>query len=922
MATTNPADEQKDHKFRYVVELAATALVYFIAGKLGLALAYGPQPVSTIWPASGIALATLVIFGAGLWPGVLLGAFLVNITSSESIATAAAIAVGNTLEAVIGVKLLHLLRFDGSLKRIRDVFSLFFVAGIFSTLVSATIGTAALYFRGLRAEPFTSTWLHWWVGDAGSIWVFAPLLLTFFNKSFSPASRIWETATVFVLLLAVCLINFVTPVEHEGGLKYVIFPVLVWSGLRLGQFKTALACAIVKGIAVWGVIQGSPAFGTSTDLAFRYDVLALFSGVLSSMALTLGAIATEKDLAVNALLQRDAELKLAMSAGRMGNWEWNVATGRITWSEDLEAIHGFKKGTSPTDFPAYLESLHPDDRQQVSQAIERAVRETNEFSIQYRCRPDMGMQFFAARGYAIRDAEGKPVRMVGLCADVTARMLAEEKLRASEARFRSIFEQAAVGVSEADSVTGHYIRVNQRYCDITGYTNEELLQRTFFDVTHPDDQKDNIELLRRLLAGAIQKFDVEKRYIRKDGGIVWVHVTVSPMWLPGEKPTHHIAVIEDITGRKHTEETLRASEAKYRELVENANSIILRMDNEGRITFFNEFAERFFGFTQKEMLGRNVIGTIVPSSDSVGKDMRAMIANIAAHPERYANNENENIRRTGERVWIAWTNKPIFASDGTHVEVLCIGNDITRLKRTEHELIRARDAAESADRVKSAFLATMSHELRTPLNSIIGFTGILLQGLAGPLSDEQRKQLQMVKNSSHHLLALINDVLDISKIEAGQLEVRDELFNMREAIKKSVQCVEPQAAKKNISVETKIADNVGPMFGDQRRVEQVLMNLLSNAVKFTEQGSIRVNCEARDGILSISVEDTGIGIEPQHQADLFRPFHQIDTGLSRKHEGTGLGLSISKRLVELMGGSISLKSEFGKGSVFTVTLPC
>jgi PAS domain S-box-containing protein len=230
--------------------------------------------------------------------------------------------------------------------------------------------------------------------------------------------------------------------------------------------------------------------------------------------------------------------------------------------------------------------------------------------------------------------------------------------------------------------------------------------------------------------------------------------------------------LEEIERRRRVENTLNESKEKYRELVENANSIILRMDVTGRVTFFNEFAQKFFGYTEQEIIGRNVNGTIVPETDSNGRDLFQLMEDVRKNPNLYTKYENDNMKKGGERVWIAWTNKPIFDSGGRIAEVLCIGNDISNLKKTEGELVRAKEAAESADRIKSAFLATMSHELRTPLNSIIGFTGILLQGLAGPLNVEQRKQLGIVKNGAHQLLALINDVLDISKIEAGQLEVR------------------------------------------------------------------------------------------------------------------------------------------------------
>lgn len=231
------------------------------------------------------------------------------------------------------------------------------------------------------------------------------------------------------------------------------------------------------------------------------------------------------------------------------------------------------------------------------------------------------------------------------------------------------------------------------------------------------------------------------------------------------------------------------------------------------------------------------------------------------------------------------------------------------------------EQAQEADRMKSAFLASMSHELRTPLNSIIGFTGILLQGLVGDLNGEQSKQMHMVQNSANHLLDLINDILDISKIEAGQLTINREQFNLRDAIERVINLVTPMIDKKGLKIISRIGPAVGQINSDNRRVEQILINLINNAIKFTEKGEIRVECDVENQRVNIQIADTGIGIKDEDIKLLFKPFQQVDTGLSREYEGTGLGLAICKRLVNKLGGDIWVESEWGMGSKFSFTLP-
>jgi len=265
-------------------------------------------------------------------------------------------------------------------------------------------------------------------------------------------------------------------------------------------------------------------------------------------------------------------------------------------------------------------------------------------------------------------------------------------------------------------------------------------------------------------------------------------------------------------------------------------------------------------------------------------------------------------------------------------DLLVHNEDKNALRQANEQLQVTSARAQQADRIKTAFLATMSHELRTPLNSIIGFTGILFQELAGPLNAEQKKQLSMVRESSRHLLALVNDVLDISKVEAGQLKVLHAPFQLKESLSRSVELIAPMAEKKGLTLLTRIAADLGEIVSDKRRVEQVLINLLSNAVKFTESGQITLSAEQIDDfshiedgkprpVMRLQISDTGVGISPELMPNLFQPFHQFEENVDKPRTGSGLGLAISQRLLALMGGQISVESKLGEGSIFTVILP-
>jgi PAS domain S-box-containing protein len=380
------------------------------------------------------------------------------------------------------------------------------------------------------------------------------------------------------------------------------------------------------------------------------------------------------------------------------------------------------------------------------------------------------------------------------------------------------------------------------------------------------------------------------------------------------------------------DEALRLSEEKYRLLFEhNPASMLIYERNTFNLLALNEAFLNQYGYSEEEALRMHL-------ADLYPDDEKAAIMELAQslHGHVYTG-EWHHIKKDGSVITIiASSHDLIFMERDARIAVV---TDISERKLAEEELklhrnhleelvIRRtaeleieKEHAQSADRLKSAFLATMSHELRTPLNSIIGFTGILMQERPGPLNDEQKKQLGMTQNSARHLLSLINDVLDISKIEAGQLKIIVQNFSLPEVINKVVETSNPFADKKNLKLTVAIEDNVSEIRSDKLRVHQILLNLVNNAIKFTDAGSIIIECQKVNDHIKIKISDTGMGIENDKLELLFKPFMQIDTGLTRKYEGTGLGLSICRKLTEMLNGKIEVESVYGSGSTFTITLP-
>jgi PAS domain S-box-containing protein len=528
------------------------------------------------------------------------------------------------------------------------------------------------------------------------------------------------------------------------------------------------------------------------------------------------------------------------------------------------------------------------------------------------------------------------------------RSQAETALRESEERFRQLAENihevfylSHVEPFEMLYVSPGYERIWQRTC-------KSVYQqpKSFIDSIHPEDQEGVFAAIQRQMQGEVTQ--QEYRIIRPDGSLRWINDSSVPITDQTGKVYRICGVAEDITERIYAEESLRISQARFAGILEIAKDAIISVDEHQRIILFNQGAEKIFCYSSGEILGKP-LDILLPQRF------------ISLHQQHLRNfgTIKEKAREMGEKreVWGLRKDGKEFPCEasiskleiGKEVIFTVILRDITERKqaqdalqqlnseleaRVEQRTAALRDTNEQllltnaqlarATRLKDEFLANMSHELRTPLNAILGMSEVLLEEVYAPLTDRQKKALTTIEKSGRHLLELINDILDLSKIESGKVDLELQPVSVSHLCDSSLTFVKQQANQKNIQIKSNVPKEIGEVIVDERRMRQILINLLNNAVKFTPNGGrvmLEVEADNPAETISFRVKDTGIGIAPEDMGKLFQAFVQVDSSLTRNYSGTGLGLALVRRIAELHDGSVTLESEVGKGSCFTVILP-
>jgi len=563
------------------------------------------------------------------------------------------------------------------------------------------------------------------------------------------------------------------------------------------------------------------------------------------------------------------------------------------------------------------EFQHPDDAASGEGRQQAVIAAEEELTVTYRSRhKDGGYVWLESSVQALRDAPGGAV--TGF--QEAARDISEQKRAAAElAEARDDIDQFFALSPDLMAIAdreGRFTRVSPAWESILGYTPEELVGRPATDFMHPNDAERNLAVVAGRRTGRFSG-EYESRYRCKDGSYRWIvwHASTLESGLT-------LGTGRDVTAPREAGEALRESEERFRLLAEDSTDVITRVSTQSIMSYVSPASRQLYGYEPEEMIGRSAWDYIHPEDHAMVREVSEAVR-LPGHDDHTV--EYRARRSDGSYVWVESKVRTLWNPvTGDAAEFHNTTRDISERKLAEAEIRRAQEEAEQANRAKSDFLSSMSHELRTPLNAILGFTGLLLMGLPGPLNDEQTDQLRTVQHGGRHLLSLINDLLDLARIESGKLELHPEPISCPELLEEIAVGLRPLAEQKGLRLDLFCCPGPVELICDRRALSQILINLTNNAIKFTDNGSVRLELSRRlDGnqaVTRFAVIDTGRGIAPDDHERLFAAFEQIKNPDTPRREGTGLGLHISQALASEIGGDIIFQSAPGEGSTFALDI--
>ena len=629
---------------------------------------------------------------------------------------------------------------------------------------------------------------------------------------------------------------------------------------------------------------------------------------------------SEQKKYADALKESEILLLEAQVIAKTGNWSFDHQTRESYWSQNLYSlleVDEIPDGAEKFDY--YLSMIHPDDRDNAYQFFS-TIRLSGRHDFIHKVITASGkLKYFKAlKGTTVIDDDGKPKRTVGVLQDITESKLSEKIIKVSQAELMEAQTIAKIGNWKWDIILNK-LNWSEEINNIFELDQNTFIENNFLKLllkyAHPGDR----EVLKQHVKSidSVYKSSYEYRIITPNGNIKYLSIIIGKL-IRREDGTLRKAIgtLQDITERKQAEIEYERTENKYKLVLETIKTPAISVDQNGKLIFCNKYMADLLGYAPEEILGLNWMN-FIPES------FRIIINDWFANDAIEAQFINPVICKNGQQRTISWQNTVSYDEKGQIKEVTGIGEDITEREKATQQLISAKEQAEKSSHFKSEFLSTMSHEIRTPMNAVIGTTNLLLS--ENPRA-EQLEYLNTLKFSGENLLAIINDILDYNKIEAGKLQLNKIPFNIYHLIQKIKQSFYAKASEKDLEIELLIDEKIpGHLIGDQVRLGQVLNNLLSNAIKFTHNGKVTIRLDAekvtkQSAKIKFSVIDTGIGIAAESLAIIFDPFEQETQTSDNNYGGTGLGLAITKRLVELHESTISVNSQLGAGTQFVFSI--
>lgn len=724
-----------------------------------------------------------------------------------------------------------------------------------------------------------------------------------------------------------------------AGLRYVSPQLQALFGLSLAQARTLPQLLHPEDLPRWRaaarrtrqlhepfwfegrlLVPGQPVrwLQASARLSGTDSTGPLYSGMLTDI--------TSLKQAEEAVHDHEQRWRLAMEQFGDGAWEFDYATGEEYFSQAYHTMLGYSPD-SPEPMPGSWEQhVHPDDHALSLEAAAAYLRgKTPHYSVERRLRcQDGSYKWVLTRGLITRrDAQGQPLIMTGVHTDISALKQANLALEASTLRFSTTIANFQEGILLEDEHR-QVVLANDALCRIfaldttpdqlVGYNTRLLRQRMQNQFRHPEafaQRYATIVRERQLLTAELFEL-ADGRTIQGDFVPIFV----------AERFIGHLWKFQDITERKHNEDALRRREEKYRGIIENMNLGLVEADLERRVSFVNQAFSDITGYDRASFHEPHTTDRLLAPED----------VNLAwQRDQRRRRGESETYELSitdsaGQLKWLLVSAAPLYDEDRQVYGSIAIVLDITHQKELELNLRAAKELAEDSARAKELFLANMSHEIRTPMNAILGMGQLLAKT---PLDAVQQTYLRAIETSGENLLVILNDILDLSKIGASQLHIERIGFSLPDLLLQVEKSLHFKAEEKGLTFRVELDERLPPvLLGDPYRITQVLLNLAGNSIKFTEKGSVTITCthvstDEAQVVLHWAVTDTGIGIDAEYLADIFKEFSQEDSSVTRRFGGTGLGLSISRQLVQLMGGEISIDSQKHRGtrSHFQLQLP-